>query len=231
MALRAAILLSLLTLSACGAAPPVNSKPQAPPSPASITRAEPGGDAADPQAAALTRLLERPWGTRNDKDDQLLVALPDSENWKRVRYFGVEHFVGFRYGNDHHALAAVFVQEAKDVANLTSAECLKRFEAWGRPKVETFDVDFQPFGVKHARYRDRPRVALTMDGSVLLGFSRPEFSAAWTAYTVYPGACLISTVAVPWRKHPDLARAVRDRFVSEGFAQLEPKTETAPYRH
>jgi hypothetical protein len=196
-----------------------------------VTRAEPGGDAKDPQAAALTRLLESPWGGRPDKDDQLVVALPDSENWKRVRYFGVEHFVGFRYGNEHHALAAIFVQDAKGVPDLTSAECLKRFEAWGRPKVETFDVDFKPFGVKHARYRDKARVALTMDGSILLGFSRPEFSAAWTAYALYPGACLISAIAVPWRKQPALATAVRDRFVSEGFALLEPRTETAPYRH
>jgi hypothetical protein len=117
------------------------------------------------------------------------------------------------------------------VPELTSAECLKRFEAWGRPRVQAFDVDFEPFAVKHARYRDRSRIALTMDGSVLLGFSRPDFSAAWTAYAIYPGACLISAIAVPSRKHPALARAVRDRFVEQGFALLEAKTEQAPYRH
>jgi hypothetical protein len=229
---RIALALLGTLVAACAATPPPStSAPQAPPTPASVTRAEPGGDASDPQAAALTRLLESPWGLRPDKDDQLLLALPDSDNWKRVRFWGVEHFVGFKYGNEHHAIAAVFVQEAKDVPNLTSAECLKRFEAWGRPKVETFDVDFQPFGVKHSRYRDKARIAFTMDGSLLLGFSRPEFSAAWSAYPIYPGACLISTIAVPWRKHPDLAKRVRDRFVVEGFDQLEPKTETAPYRH
>jgi hypothetical protein len=222
--------LSVLLLSACGAAQPGPNVVQAPPTPASVTRAEPGGDAQDPQAAALTRLLESPWGARSDKDDQLLLALPDPENWKRVRFFGVEHFVGFRYGNDHHALAAVFVQEAKDLPEITSAECLKRFEAWGRPRVQAFDVDFKPFSVKHGRFRERSRIAFTMDGSVLLGFSRPDFSAAWTAYAIYPGACLISAIAVPWRKHPQLARKVRDRFVEEGFGLIEPKTETAPYR-
>lgn len=231
MVSRATSALLAGVLSACGAAQPAASVVQAPPTPASVTKAEPGGDALDPQAAALSRLLEAAWGARADKDDQLLVPLPDAENWKRVRFFGVDHFVGFRYGNDHHALVAVFVQEADGVAEPTSAECLKRFEAWGRPRVRAFDVDFQPFSVKHARYRDRPRIAYTMDGSVLLGFSRPEFSAAWTGYSIYRGACLISSIAVPWRKHPDLARRVRDRFVEEGFALLEPKTEGAPYRH
>jgi hypothetical protein len=224
-----ALLVSLLT--ACGAAQPTTTVVQAPPTPASVTRAEPGGDAQDPQAAALTRLLESPWGARADKDDQLLLPLPDPDNWKRVRFFGVDHFVGFKYGNDHHALAAVFVQEAKDVPDLNSAECLKRFEAWGRPRVQAFDVDFKPFAVKHGRYRDKPRITFMMEGSVLLGFSRTDFSAAWTAYAIYPDACLISAIGVPWRKHPDLARKVRDRFVEEGFAGLEPKTEQVPYRH
>lgn len=231
MVSKLARVLLVLSLPACGASQPAPGIARVPPTPASITKAEPGGDAPDPQAAALTRLLQSPWGHRPDKDDQLALALPDPDNWKRVRFFGVEHFVGFRYGNDHHALAAVFVQEAKDVATLTSAECLKRFEAWGRPRVEAFDVDFEPFAVEHSRFRGRPRIAFTMDGSVLLGFSRPEFSAAWTAYTIYPGACLISAIAVPWRKHPELARKVRDRFVDEGFGLLEPKTEQAPYRH
>ncbi len=67
----------------------------APPAPASVTVKEPGGDAADPHAAALERLVSAPWGTRDDRDGQVNVPLPDSENWKRLRYFGVEQFVGF----------------------------------------------------------------------------------------------------------------------------------------
>src|SRR6478609_6760032 len=54
-----------------------------PPSPESVTIKEPGGDAADPEEAALFRQLDEPWGPRNDKDDQLLVPLPDAAHWKR----------------------------------------------------------------------------------------------------------------------------------------------------
>src|SRR5687768_11159743 len=62
-----------------------------PPTPKSVTRSNPGGDAPDPHEAALRRLLEAPWGARNDKDDQVHAPTPDWENWKRVRYYSVEH--------------------------------------------------------------------------------------------------------------------------------------------
>src|SRR5687768_5050364 len=82
------------------AAKPMPTRPK-PPTPASVTVKEPGGDAEDKQGAALFRQLDEAWGLRNDKDDQLHVPLPDHQHWKRVRFWGVEHFVGFRYGGDH----------------------------------------------------------------------------------------------------------------------------------
>src|SRR5690606_14533247 len=134
-----------------GSTPPAQPPAKAqPPSPESVTRDHPGGDSDQPHAAALTRLLESPWGHRVDKDDQLMVPLPDAEHWKRVRYFGVDHFVGFRYGKDHHAMVAVFVQKVEP-DDLTSEKCLRRFEQWGRPLIQPFDVDFSPFSVRHGR--------------------------------------------------------------------------------
>lgn len=214
-----------------GSTPPANPPTKVePPSPESVTRDHPGGDSVEPHVAALTRLLESPWGHRVDKDDQLLVPLPDAEHWKRVRFFGVDHFVGFRYGKDHHAMVAVFVQKVEP-ADLSSEKCLRRFEQWGRPLIQPFDVDFSPFTVRHGRFRKKPVITLAVDGSLTFGFSRPEFSAAWTAYPIYPDACLVAAVGIPWRKHPELARAVRNRFVEEGFGLLNPLTEEAPYRH
>lgn len=194
-----------------------------------VTLAHPGGDAADPHAAALERLLSEPWGKHGDKDGQLVVALPDAGNWKRVRYWGVEHFLGFRYGKNHHAMVVIFSQEVPEEAP-SSEDCLKHFDAWGRPQIQSFDVDFDPFHPHHARFRDKPMISLAVDGRLSLGFARPEFSAAWAAYSLYPKTCLISAVAVPSRTTPELARKVRDRFVAEGFAQLEPLTDTRPVR-
>lgn len=195
-----------------------------PPTPASVSLKEPGGDAEDPQAAALFRQLDQAWGHRNDKDDQLLVPMPDSEHWKRVRYWGVEHFVGFRYGDDHHLLAVGFVQEVPAGVPVTTDTCMRRFEAWGRPQTKPFDVKFGPFAVHQQRWRDQRLEIHAVDGRFSAGFSTTSFSAAWAAYPAYKDGCLIYAVAVPWREHPELAQRVRDRWVAEGFARIDPKT-------
>src|SRR5450432_3518147 len=116
---RGALAIMPLTLAvACGGGPQITKQPAqaqavvAPaPTPATVTVKEPGGDATDAHQAALDRLLTAPWGMRKDKDDQLHVPMPDSDNWKRVRYFCVEHYVGFRYGDEHHAMLIAFVQD------------------------------------------------------------------------------------------------------------------------
>lgn len=195
-----------------------------PPTPSSVNVKEPGGDATDPQQAALFRQLDEAWGQRSDRDDQLLVPLPDSGNWKRVRYWGVEHFVGFRYGNDHHLLVIGFVQDVPAGTPVTTDTCMRRFEAWGRPQTKPFDVKFGPFAVHQQRWRDKRLEVHAVDGDVSIGFTTTSFSAAWAAYPAYADGCLIYAVAVPWRDHPELAKQVRDRFIAEGFAQIDPKT-------
>jgi len=191
---------------------------------------EPGGDAADPQHAALLRQLEIGWGARVDKDDQALLPMPDWENWKRVRYWGVEHFVGFRYGNDHHLLSIGFVQDVPDGTPVTTDTCMRRFEAWGRPQTKPFNATFGPFAVHHQRWRNQRLEVHSVDGEFAVGFTKTEFSAAWAAYPAYPKACFIYAVAVPWRDHPTLAREVRDRWVKEAFALVDAKTTERPYR-
>lgn len=195
-----------------------------PPSPQSVSVKEPGGDAADRAEAALLRQLEEAWGKRWDKDDQLLLPLPDSAYWKRVRYWGVEHFVGFRYGNDHHVLAIGFVQEVPPGTPVNTDTCMRRFEQWGRPQTKPFNVKFGPFSVHHQRWRNQRLEVHSVDGEFAAAFSTTSFSAAWAAYPAYSDGCLIYAIAVPWRDHPDLAKQVRDRWVAEGFTLADPKT-------
>jgi len=185
---------------------------------------EPGGDSEDPQQAALFRQIDEPWGARTDKDDQVVVPLPDSSLWKRVRYWGAEHFVGFRYGREHHALVIGFVHQVQDGAPITSEICMRRFEQWGRPQTQPFDVKFGPFAVHHQRWQGKHLEVHSVDGEFAAGFSSTSFSAAWAAYPAYPDACFILAVAVPWREHSGLAQQVRDRFVKEGFGRVETKT-------
>ncbi|MET0790973.1 MAG: hypothetical protein ABW061_05585 [Polyangiaceae bacterium] len=200
------------------------------PTPASVTVKEPGGDAPDPHSAALDRLESAPWGTRNDKDDQVFVPLPDSENWKRVRYFGVEHYVGFRYGDDHHAMVIAFTQALPAGTPMKSDTCMRHFEAWGLPQTHPFDVKFSPFDTHLGKWQGQILESRTVDGRVNLGFTASEFSGAWAAYPAYPDGCLVMAVAVPWREHKELAQKLRDRWVNEGFALMGVANNVRPER-
>ena len=160
--------------------------PGKPPAPRTVSVAEPGGDAHDPHEAALLRQLNEPWGRRNDRDDQVHVPTPDWEHWKRVRYWGVEHFAGWRYGDDHHVIALLFVHDVPPGETNDSASCLKRFDAWASPQVRAYEVQLEPGGMKRDKWRDQPIVIKWIDGHVDLGFRRRFFSAAWTALPRVP---------------------------------------------
>lgn len=204
--------------------------PERPPTPASVSVKEPGGDAPDPHAAALWRQLTEPWGARNDKDDQLHVPTPDWEHWKRVRYWGVEHFSGWRYGDDHHVAAAAVLLDVERGAPHTSELCLQRFDAAAVPKAKRLGVSIAQRRVVTRRWRDKPLFVEVADGWIDSGFSRKHYSAAWGAYAAYPDACLIYFAAFAWRDQEALAKRARDRWVEEGFSRVNPLTPTRPYR-
>ncbi len=227
--MRLSILCLTSVMAACGSSPQTQ-PPGALPTPTSVTLASPGGDAHDPHWGALTRQLQEPWGRRNDKDDQLHAPLPDWEKWKRVRYWGLDHFTGFRYGDDHHAIAIAFVLDMPENSRITSGICVRRFEAWARPQVKGYDVQLEPFAEHQGTWRDQAITIRTVDGYVDTAFSRRHFSAAWAGYAVYSGACLVYAVAVPWRTQAALAKQLRDRWVREGFDKIHPLTEEAPTR-
>jgi hypothetical protein len=241
-----ALTLALALLVACGGARPEAKAPEPAPAPkeapapsstessaASGAEASPLYDpskARDPHEAALLTLLGAPWGARNDRDDTVHAPTPDWEHWRRVRFFGVDHFTGFKYRKENSVVAAVFIQDVPPGTKVKSETCMRRFEAWGRPKIKPFDVKFGPFDVKFAKWRNQPLMISSVDGALNVGLSRVEFSGAWAAFPAYPNACLIYAVGVPWRGHGELAKKLRDRWVEEGFVHMNPLTAERPYR-
>jgi hypothetical protein len=159
------------------------------------------------------------------------IAMPDVHNWRRVRFRGVEHFVGFRYGKAHHALIGGFVVEMRDESKITSERCLRRFETWARPQARYYDVELEPIETRSITWQGQPLVVHQVEGSVQTLISRRQFSAAWTAYPAYPDACLVVGMAAEWRQHPDEARQVRESFVTFGFGETKIRTREKPYRH
>jgi hypothetical protein len=208
-----------------------------------VSREEPGGDAADPHQAALERLLNEPWGWRNDKQDALHVPLADWKNWRRIRYFGVPTFVGFRYGDDHHAVIAVWVRQADD--GTTVDQCLESFEEWSEPTAHSFSVKVGSPTVARWPWNPTPGtkpegrlvsgeagrgevVVKSVDAEVSTLFSKTSYSAAYGAYVMWPNTCTIFGLAVPVRDNLELSRAVRDRYVSDGFWRMERHAEAVP---
>jgi hypothetical protein len=204
--------------------------PGKPPTPASITREDPGGDAHDPEEAALRRQLELPWGWRTDKDRQLIVPLVDHGNYKRVRYWIFDHFVGFRYGKEYLVMNAAFVQDVPEGEPIDGPSCMRRAEKWSRPQLKSFQVKLGAPSVVQQEWRGQPILVKTMDGYVDFGLKRRRFSGAFAAYPAYPRACLVFGVAVPWGEHGDLAKQVRDRWVAEGVHRIKPLTKDRPHR-
>ncbi len=235
-----ALALSLLLGGCSGAAasvpvvsiagPPGEAPEVALPSPDSVSVQEPGGDAPNAHAAALWRQLTEPWGERNDKDDQLWVPLPDWEHWKRVRYWGIEHFSGWRYGDQHHVAAAAALLDVKPGERHDSERCLQRFDAEAIPKAKRLGVGVTSRHVVTRRWRDKPLYVEVADGWADSAFTRQHYSAAWAAYAAYPDACLVYFAAFQWRDDEALARRARDRWVDEGFSRVRPLTERRPYR-
>jgi hypothetical protein len=219
-----------------------------PPTSSSINREEPGGDADDPHAAALERLLQEPWGWRNDKQDALHVPLPDWKNWRRIRYFGVPTFVGFRYGDDHHAVIAIWVREVEE--GTTPDQCMDAFEKWAAPTAHDFSVEVSPGSVTRSPWSPDGRraeggsagnstdgqkregagevVIKSVDAEINTLLSKKSYSAAYATYLMWPKTCTIFGVAVPVRDSVELAQKVRDRYVQEGFWRIERHVEKTP---
>ncbi len=215
---------------AAGCAPTPQKPPGVPPTPASVTEDEPGGDAHDPHEAALLRQLHERWGYQEDRDGQLRVPLVDWRNYDRVRYWAFDHFVGFKYGDDYHVMNAVFIQDVPKDVPMDSQTCLERAEKWGYPQLKSFEVKLGEQHVTATRWRGQPIYVESVDGYVDFGLARRRFSAAYAAYPAYPDACLVFGMAVPWRKHEELAKEVRDRWVKEGVPLIQPLTRTKPVR-
>jgi hypothetical protein len=221
--------LALLFLALGCTAPAVRQPPGVAPNPASINREEPGGDASDPHAAALDRLLHAQWGWRNDKQDALHVPMPDWENWRRIRYYGVPSFVGFRYGDSHHAVLAVWIRRLEQPEESASPQaCLSQFEAWGNPQAQAFGVEMGPATTSTMRWAKGDVVVKALDARVDSILAKRTYAAAYGAYLMWPSTCTVFGVAVPFNGADELAHQVRDRYVREGFAQMQQQSEQIP---
>lgn len=185
-----------------------------------------GGQGGEEHAAALEQLAQAPLGPAVDRQRSLRVLLPDSRRWLRVKFWGAQSLVAFRYGKDHHAIVGGFVVHVDD--ETTPGACSKTFEHWAEPWVEAFDV-----AIEHD-----PPAAFPWNGKIAdldslvattatLGM-HDDYAVAYALYPAWKGACLVLGVAVPARGELERAKAVRDRFSKEVLPALQVTSASEP---
>ncbi len=222
-------LAACLSLGCANNAPP--KQPEGtPPTPATVTRENPGGDAADPIWAALDRLATEPLGSRTDKWQSLAVPLMDAPKWRRVRIFGYPTRASYRYGDEHYAVATVWYTKT-DGPN-DPASCLARFNGEAMAAATRFGVVVSEPRMQRTTQdlgdRRLPVVIAVLDGSVDSMLANDEYVGAVAAYQSWPGTCLVQGFAVVATTHRELAEAVRDRWVEEAASALFWKVDAPP---
>ena len=200
------------------------------------------GEGGEAHAAALEQLKTGTLVVRGDKQNSLVVPLPDAEHWTRVRFLTVKSLVGFRYGKAHHAVVAAFVTHVPD--NQVQGACSKSFEDWAKPYVEAFEVELKHDAPAAFSWTGEPRPRMAnvpvlpplvsiVEVDPLMAktatiLARDTYAGAWAAYPVWGNACVIVGAAIPARGEEARARAVRDRFVKDVLPKVKVLTPTEP---
>jgi hypothetical protein len=216
-----------LVLNACASSAFPPRAPGLPPSPQSITRKEPGGDAFNPQSAALRRLRESHFSLRSDRDHSVLIPLLDGFTWKRVKFWVIRPFTGFRYGDEHRAVAGLFVRPAPS-PNPTSKDCLKDFEKWAFQYVRGLEAHVTPPRSRKVLWRRESILVRSRELSVAWGMSLRSFAATYAAYVPWPNTCVILGYAFPMNEDPEGALLTRDQFAQQAFIRFIPLKRVIP---
>jgi hypothetical protein len=227
----ASALLPLSSVGACAsAAPPSHPQPALPVAPAPPPKDDgkpaQGGQGGQEHAAALEQLKAAHLDWRVDRQNSVRVLLPDAGTWLRVKFWGVQSLVGFRYGKDHHAIVGGFIVHVPD--ETVPGACGKAFEAWAQPYVDAFEVELEHEPPKAVPWNGKiVDIDALVATTATLG-SHDQYAAAYATYPAWPGACLVLGIAIPARDELDRAKAVRDRFAEEVLPKVrvsgtEPK--------
>lgn len=217
----------MLALAGCGHTP--KQPPGVPPTPVTVTREEPGGDAASAEVAAIARLESQSWNGRGDRSATMLVPLTDAENWRRVKFWMFDPFTGFRFGDAHHAVAGVYLIDAPP-GEFTSQTCLRAFERWVNPLLRGMEVDVSTPVDSSATWHGAAITIRKRDATLLWGPDKRRWAGVYGAFAHWPGTCAILAYAVAASDDVELAHRVRDRFAREAFTRFVPRSEDRPRR-
>jgi len=221
-----------LALAGCGAAGPrpgVQPAAYRPPTTSSPSRAKPGGDASDPERAALERLLTEPFETKPDRKGTMRIYLADVYNWSRTHMFGVKTRQAFHYGDERYGVSAVWLMAAHERDDPPA--CLEAFLSVYRETALSLGTSFSRERRRNVAADEAsaaPAQAVwIVEADVTLPFRSSRWIGSVVATHPFPGICLIQGLALRATHHPDIATRAIDRWIAHGAPALnwyDPKT-------
>ncbi len=219
---RVAILAAIVFLAAgaCSSTTSLSSVPvAAAPPPKDDGQSAEGVGGGLAHSAALEQLKIAPVGFVIDQQRSIRFPLPDASHWTRVRFWGIESLVGFRYGKEHHAVVGATIMHVAPDA--PQGACTATFEQWATPWVQAFEVELNREPPRAIAWRAKIVDIDLLNARAATLAMREGYAVAYAAYSAWPGACLVLGIAVPAREDEERARAVRDRFAQEVLPRVQ----------
>ncbi|MCL2822612.1 MAG: hypothetical protein FWD57_01350 [Polyangiaceae bacterium] len=215
---------------ACGPAKTANT-----PTPVQSTESAPREDAPaiakSPELADLERLLTEQWGWRNDKQDVFHFPLPDWNKWKRVRYWGMPAFVGFRYDDSHRVVSGLWLRKLRSDDPEDPNVCFDRMNEWSKPAAKAYQtkLTFGPRTTASWKYKDDVLVQ-SIDAEITSLFARRVYRAVIGISFGWPRVCVMYGYAFRDLEidGDNTASRVRDRFAAEAYSRLTVKDPQRP---
>jgi hypothetical protein len=196
-------------------------------SPGDDGRPSKGGANGKEHSAALEQLRIAPLAKVIDRYHTFNLLLPDQPHWTRVNFWSVKTAAGFRYGKAHHGLVTAFVREVDDTAQDPRA-CVKEFERWAKPRIDTFEVDVELDKPTAFAWRNTTVEVQSARARVATLAMNEDYAAAYAAYPAWKGHCLVVGIAIPGKDDIRRAVQVRDRFVAEVLPRVEVIADHPP---
>ena len=230
-------LLFFLYLATLGCGPRKNTQPPATPTSPAETQNDHVKDSAkdsakDTQASrdpTLAALASEPWGWRNDKQDIFHFPLTDWQNWRRVRYWGLPVFLGFRYGDSQRFLTALWVKRLRSEDPDDINVCFDRMYAWGQSIAEVYQASIVLGPRTYASWKSENDVIVqSVDAKISALFSRRTYRAAVGVTFGWPRVCIVYGYAFQDDGDDTTAAQVRDRYAREAFSLMTVKDPLRP---
>jgi hypothetical protein len=141
----------------------------------------------------------------------------------------VPAFVGFRYGDQHRALAALWVHRLRPEDAEDPRLCLDRLEAWAEPLGDFYHMKVTKRGTSKASWKSTDDVFVQLaDAEVSSIFSHRTYAAVAGASFAWPRVCVVYGYAFRVDDSEHVANAVRLRYVQEAFSKLTVKDPLQP---